>query len=414
MLIKQNIKVLYVMMQIGRYRMKKTIRDYNLYDKKVIIRCDFNVPMENGVILDDNRIIASLDTIEYALNNGAKVILMSHLGRIKDASDLAKNSLEPVAKRLEELLKRKVVFVDVTRGKKLEKAVKKMKVGSVLLIQNTRYEDLDGKKESGNDSELASYWASLGDIYINDAFGTSHRAHASNVGIASILPNGIGFLIEKELNVMEHSISNPKRPFTVVLGGAKVNDKIGVIENLVKIADYILIGGGMAYTFLASRGYNVGKSLVDKENIDFCKKILDNYSSKIILPIDNLVANEISNNSYVRIKESDKIENNDIALDIGPKTIELFKEYLNKSKTVIWNGPLGFTEIKNFSKGTKAICDTLSKLDATTIIGGGDTASSVINLGFKDEFTHISTGGGATLELLEGKELKGISIISDI
>lgn len=394
--------------------MKKTIRDYNIYDKKVIIRCDFNVPIENGVILDDNRIIASLDTIEYALNNGAKVILMSHLGRIKESSDLVKNSLEPVAKRLEELLRRKVVFVNQTRGKKLEKAIKKMKVGSVLLIQNTRYEDLDGKKESGNDSELASYWASLGDIYINDAFGTSHRSHASNVGIASILPNGIGFLIEKELNVLEHSISNPKRPFTVILGGAKVNDKIGVIENLVKIADYILIGGGMAYTFLASHGYNVGKSLVDKENIDFCKKILDNYSRKVILPIDNLVANEISNNSYARVKESDKIENSDIALDIGPKTIELFKEYLNKSKTVIWNGPVGFTEIKNFSKGTRAICDTLSKLDAVTIIGGGDTASSVINLGFKDEFTHISTGGGATLELLEGKELKGISIISDI
>lgn len=394
--------------------MKKTIRDYNLYDKKVIIRCDFNVPIENGVILDDNRIIASLDTIEYALNNGAKVILMSHLGRIKESSDLVKNSLEPVAKRLEELLRRKVVFVNQTRGKKLEKAIKKMKVGSVLLIQNTRYEDLDGKKESGNDSELASYWASLGDIYINDAFGTSHRSHASNVGIASILPNGIGFLIEKELNVLEHSISNPKRPFTVILGGAKVNDKIGVIENLVKIADYILIGGGMAYTFLVSHGYNVGKSLVDKENIDFCKKILDNYSRKVILPIDNLVANEISNNSYARVKESDKIENSDIALDIGPKTIELFKEYLNKSKTVIWNGPVGFTEIKNFSKGTRAICDTLSKLDAVTIIGGGDTASSVINLGFKDEFTHISTGGGATLELLEGKELKGISIISDI
>lgn len=401
-------------MQIGGNNVKKTIRDYNLYDKKVIIRCDFNVPIENGVILDDNRIIASLDTIEYALNNGAKVILMSHLGRIKESSDLVKNSLEPVAKRLEELLRRKVVFVNQTRGKKLEKAIKKMKVGSVLLIQNTRYEDLDGKKESGNDSELASYWASLGDIYINDAFGTSHRSHASNVGIASILPNGIGFLIEKELNVLEHSISNPKRPFTVILGGAKVNDKIGVIENLVKIADYILIGGGMAYTFLVSHGYNVGKSLVDKENIDFCKKILDNYSRKVILPIDNLVANEISNNSYARVKESDKIENSDIALDIGPKTIELFKEYLNKSKTVIWNGPVGFTEIKNFSKGTRAICDTLSKLDAVTIIGGGDTASSVINLGFKDEFTHISTGGGATLELLEGKELKGISIISDI
>ncbi|MCI9433806.1 MAG: phosphoglycerate kinase [Bacilli bacterium] len=394
--------------------MKKTIRDYNLYDKKVIIRCDFNVPIANNVILDDNRIVASLDTIEYAINNGAKVILLSHLGRIKEASDLANNSLDLVAKRLEELLKRKVIFVDVTRGKKLEKAIKKMRVGSVVLIQNTRYEDLDGKKESSNDLELASYWASLGDIYINDAFGTSHRAHASNVGLASILPNGIGFLIEKEVNILERSVNNPKRPFTVILGGAKVNDKIGVIENLVKIADYILIGGGMAYTFLASKGLNVGKSLVDKENIDFCKKILDNYSSKIILPVDNLVANEINNSSMVRVAPSDNIQDMDIALDIGPKTVTLFNEYLMKSKTIIWNGPVGFSEIKNFSKGTKALCETLSKLDAITIIGGGDTASSVINLGYKDKFTHISTGGGATLELLEGKDLPGISIISNL
>ncbi|MCI8778725.1 MAG: phosphoglycerate kinase [Bacilli bacterium] len=394
--------------------MKKTIRDYNLYDKKVIIRCDFNVPIANNVILDDNRIVASLDTIEYAINNGAKVILLSHLGRIKEASDLANNSLDLVAKRLEELLKRKVIFVDVTRGKKLEKAIKKMRVGSVVLIQNTRYEDLDGKKESSNDLELASYWASLGDIYINDAFGTSHRAHASNVGLASILPNGIGFLIEKEVNILERSINNPKRPFTVILGGAKVNDKIGVIENLVKIADYILIGGGMAYTFLVAKGLNVGKSLVDKENIDFCKKILDNYSSKIILPVDNLVANEINNSSMVRVAPSDNIQDMDIALDIGPKTVTLFNEYLMKSKTIIWNGPVGFSEIKNFSKGTKALCETLSKLDAITIIGGGDTASSVINLGYKDKFTHISTGGGATLELLEGKDLPGISIISNL
>lgn len=394
--------------------MKKTIRDYNLYDKKVIIRCDFNVPIANNVILDDNRIVASLDTIEYAINNGAKVILLSHLGRIKEASDLANNSLDLVAKRLEELLKRKVIFVDVTRGKKLEKAIKKMRVGSVVLIQNTRYEDLDGKKESSNDLELASYWASLGDIYINDAFGTSHRAHASNVGLASILPNGIGFLIEKEVNILERSVNNPKRPFTVILGGAKVNDKIGVIENLVKIADYILIGGGMAYTFLVAKGLNVGKSLVDKENIDFCKKILDNYSSKIILPVDNLVANEINNSSMVRVAPSDNIQDMDIALDIGPKTVTLFNEYLMKSKTIIWNGPVGFSEIKNFSKGTKALCETLSKLDAITIIGGGDTASSVINLGYKDKFTHISTGGGATLELLEGKDLPGISIISNL
>lgn len=393
--------------------MKKTIRDYNLYDKKVIIRCDFNVPIKDGIILDDNRIVASLDTINYAINNGAKVILMSHLGRVKEESDLVKNNLEPVANRLEELLGKKVIFVSETRGKNLEKAIKKLKVGEVLLIQNTRYEDLNGKKESSNDLELASYWASLGDLYINDAFGTSHRSHASNVGIASRLDNGVGFLIEKELNVLGKAINNPKRPFTVVLGGAKVGDKIGVIKNLVNIADYILIGGGMAYTFLKAQGYQVGKSLVDTENIDFCKKMLDNYSNKIILPVDNIVANEISNNAAVRVASSNDIYPFDIALDIGPKTIELFSQYLSKSKTVIWNGPVGFSELKKFEKGTKLLCDFLSKLDAVTILGGGDTASSAINLGYKDKFTHISTGGGATLELLEGKSLPGISVINE-
>lgn len=393
--------------------MKKTIRDYNLYDKKVIIRCDFNVPIKDGVILDDNRIISSLDTIKYAINNGAKVILMSHLGRVKESVDLEKNNLEIVVKKLEELLNIPVVFVSDTRGKKLEKAIKKLKVGKVLLIQNTRYEDLDGKKESCNDQELATYWASLGDIYINDAFGTSHRAHASNVGIASKLPNGIGFLVEKEINILDKAIKEPKRPFTVILGGAKVADKIGVINNLVNKADYILIGGGMAYTFLFAKGYNIGKSLIDKENIDFCKKMLDNYSDKIILPIDNVVANAISNDAVVRIASSNDIYDNDIALDLGPKTIELFSEYLNKSKTIIWNGPVGFSELKKFERGTKSLCELLAKLDAITIIGGGDTASSVINFGYKDKFTHISTGGGATLELLEGKELPGISIINE-
>lgn len=394
--------------------MKKTIKDYNLYNKRVIIRVDFNVPIKDGVILDDNRIIASLDTIKYAMNNGAKVILLSHLGRIKTEADLALNNLEIVAKRLEEVLNHKVIFIPETRGKKLDKAVKKLKVGDVLLVQNTRYEDLGNKLESSNDFTLASYWASLGDIYINDAFGTSHRAHASNVGIASILPNGIGFLIEKELTVLYKAIKNPNRPFTVILGGAKVNDKIGVIENLVKIADYILIGGGMAYTFLDSKGYNVGKSLVDKENIDFCKKILDNYSNKIILPVDNVVAKEISSLAHTNIVSSTSIGSDDIALDIGPETVKLFGKYLNQSKTVIWNGPVGYSEIKKFENGTKSLCDILSKINGTTIIGGGDTASSVINLGYKDKFSHISTGGGATLELLEGKDLPGISVITDI
>ena len=394
--------------------MKKTIKDYNLYNKRVIIRVDFNVPIKDGVILDDNRIIASLDTIKYAMNNGAKVILLSHLGRVKTEADLAINNLEVVAKRLEEVLNHKVIFIPETRGKNLEKAVKKLKVGDVLLVQNTRYEDLGNKLESSNDFALASYWASLGDIYINDAFGTSHRAHASNVGIASILPNGIGFLIEKELTILYKAIKKPNRPFTVILGGAKVNDKIGVIENLAKIADYILIGGGMAYTFLVAKGYNVGKSLVDKENIDFCKKILDNYSNKIILPVDNVVAKEISSLAHTNIVASNSIGSDDICLDIGPETVKLFEKYLNQSKTVIWNGPVGYSEIKKFENGTKSLCNILSKINGTTIIGGGDTASSVINLGYKDKFSHISTGGGATLELLEGKDLPGISVITDI
>ncbi len=393
--------------------MKKTIEDYNLYDKRVIIRCDFNVPIKNGIIMDDNRIIKSLDTIKYALNNGAKVILMSHLGRIKEFSDLEKYSLEPVAKRLEELLNMKVTFVNETRGKLLEKAVKKLKPGNVLLMQNTRYEDLNEKGESNNDITLASYWASLGDIYINDAFGTCHRAHASNVGISSLLPNGIGFLVEKELKILEKSISNPNRPFVVILGGAKVSDKIGVIENLVKIADYILIGGGMSYTFLSALGYNVGKSLVDKENIAFCKKILDNYSSKILLPVDNVVSKVISNDAFVRIVNSDQILSDDIALDIGPQTIKKYSEYLLNSKTVIWNGPVGYSELKKFEHGTKSLFEFLSKLNSTVIIGGGDTAASAINLGYGNSFTHISTGGGATLELLEGKKLPGIESINN-
>lgn len=393
--------------------MKKTIEDYNLYDKRVIIRCDFNVPIKNGIIMDDNRIIKSLDTIKYALNNGAKVILMSHLGRIKEFSDLEKYSLEPVAKRLEELLNMKVTFINETRGKLLEKAVKKLKPGNVLLMQNTRYEDLNEKGESNNDITLASYWASLGDIYINDAFGTCHRAHASNVGISSLLPNGIGFLVEKELKILEKSISNPNRPFVVILGGAKVSDKIGVIENLVKIADYILIGGGMSYTFLSALGYNVGKSLVDKENIAFCKKILDNYSSKILLPVDNVVSKAISNDALVRIVNSNQILSDDIALDIGPQTIKKYSEYLLNSKTVIWNGPVGYSELKKFEHGTKSLFEFLSKLNSTVIIGGGDTAASAINLGYGNSFTHISTGGGATLELLEGKKLPGIESINN-
>lgn len=387
--------------------MKKTIRDYDLNGKKVIIRVDFNVPIKDGVIKDDNRIRESLKTINYAIDNNAKVILLSHLGRVKEESDLAKNDLAPVAKRLSELLGKEVIFSPTTRD--LEKYVDNMKEKDVLLVQNTRYEDLDGKKESSNDKELASYWASLGEIFINDAFGTSHRAHASNVGIASILPNGIGFLVEKELKELD--LTNIERPFTVILGGSKVSDKIGVIENLVNIADYILIGGGMAYTFLSAAGFNIGSSLLDSENIEFCKSILGKYPDKIILPTDSIVTKEVSENSPYMEKYITDFDNDDIGVDIGHSTVKLFKETLVNSKTVIWNGPVGIFEMDNFSKGTKELLEILSKLDAKVIIGGGDTASAAINFGYKDAFSHISTGGGASLELLEGKKLPGIESI---
>lgn len=392
--------------------MKKTIKDYDLNGKKVIIRVDFNVPIKDGEILDDNRIKQSLETINYAIDNNAKVILLSHLGRIKTSDDKEKNTLEPVALRLSELLDKEIVFVTETRGEILEQEINNMKNGDVILVENTRYEDLDGKKESSNDEKLGKYWASLGDIFINDAFGTSHRAHASNVGIASHLPNGIGFLIEKELNTILPAINNPKRPFTVILGGSKVSDKIGVIENLVKIADYILIGGGMAFTFIKSQGMNIGSSLLDEESLDFCKKVLKENPDKIILPIDVITSENIEKPTNVKEIFISDIKDNDIGLDIGHGTIKLFKTYLEESQTIIWNGPVGKFETEEYEKGTKEICEIIKNKDIT-IIGGGDTASAVINLGYKDAFTHISTGGGATLELLEGKKLPGIEIINE-
>ena len=393
--------------------MKKTIRDFALYNKKVIIRVDFNVPINNGIITDDNRIKESLDTINYATSNGAKVILMSHLGRIKTEEDKLNNSLLPVANRLSELLNKDIVFINNTRGKELEDAINNLECGDILLMENTRFEDLDGKKESNNNEELGEYWASLGDIFINDAFGTSHRCHASNVGIASNLPNGIGFLIEKELINLESTINNPERPFTVILGGSKVSDKIGVIENLVDKADYILIGGGMMFTFLSSKGYSIGKSLVDSDSIGFCKDMLTRYPNKIILPVDCVCGKELSNDTTVRITKINDIHDDEMGLDISYGTIDLFSSYLKNSKTIIWNGPVGAFEYDKFSNGTKELCSLLSNISSKVIIGGGDTASAAINFGYKDSYTHISTGGGASLELLEGKKLPGIAIIDD-
>ena len=381
----------------------KTIRDFDLNGKKVIIRVDFNVPIKEGVIKDDTRIKESLKTINYAISNNTKVILMSHLGRIKEESDKIKNTLKPVSVRLSELLEKPVKFVSTTRGSELEDAINNLNNGDVLLMENTRFEDLPDKKESKNDPELGKYWASLGDIYINDAFGTAHRAHASNVGIASNLESGIGFLIEKELENLLPAINNPERPFTVILGGAKVSDKIGVIENLVIKADYILIGGGMAFTFLKASGVEIGNSLLDEENVDFCKKILKEHKDKIILPID--VVTDLKECFITDITKEEK------GLDIGPKTVKLFKQYLDNSKTIIWNGPVGMFEDEKYSNGTKGICEILKNINAVKIAGGGDTASAVKNFGYEQAFTHISTGGGASLELLEGKVLPGIDII---
>lgn len=339
---------------------------------------------------------------------------MSHLGRIKCKEDLEKNNLEIVSNRLSNLLNKNVIFCNETRGINLENSIANMKQGDIILMQNTRYEDLDGKKESSNDEELGKYWASLGDIFINDAFGTCHRAHASNVGISTYLPSGIGFLVEKELKSFDLVINTPEHPFTVILGGSKVSDKIGVTLNLVKKADYILIGGGMSFTFLRAKGYNIGKSLLDEDSIAFCTNILNDYPNKIIIPIDIVETNEISNNSNYNITDVSKIDENKIGVDIGPKTIALFKEYIETSKLVVWNGPVGIFEYDHFANGTKELCKILSSLDATTIIGGGDTAAAVIKYGYKDKVTHVSTGGGASLELLEGKNLPGIEAIDNI
>ena len=393
--------------------MKKTIKDYNLEGKKVIIRVDFNVPIKDGIIQDDNRIRESLETINYALDNNAKIILLSHLGRVKEESDKEKNTLEPVALRLSELLDKEIIFVTETRGKLLEDEINNMKNKDIILVENTRFEDLNGKLESGNDEELGKYWASLGDIFINDAFGTCHRAHASNVGIAKNLPNGVGFLVEKELKIIGNAIENPKRPFTVILGGSKVSDKIGVIENLVKIADNILIGGGMAFTFLKSLDINIGKSLLDEENIEFCKNILKTNKDKIMLPIDVVTSTNVDKKENKKECFISDMKENDIGLDIGHQTIKLFKTILDESNTIIWNGPVGKFEMEDYSNGTKELCEIIKDKEIT-IIGGGDTASAVINLGYKDAFTHISTGGGASLEMLEGKVLPGIDIIEDI
>lgn len=399
-------------MVLRRIIMKKTIRDYDLNNKKVIIRCDFNVPIKDGVITDDNRIVQSLETINYAISQGAKLILMSHLGRIKEESDKEKNSLRLVAVQLSNLLNKNVIFSHATRGVELEDAINKMNPGDVLLVENTRFEDVPDKKESGNDPELGRYWASLGDLFINDAFGTAHRAHASNVGIASNLPSGLGFLVEKEFNNL-NVLTNPEHPYVVVLGGSKVSDKIGVIENLVTKADKILIGGGMAFTFLRAKGLNIGKSILDEENVEFCKNILEKYPDKIVLPSDVVVTKEFSNDVPFNNTLVENILDDDMGMDIGENTIVEFSNVLDTAKVVFWNGPLGVYEFSNFTNGTRKLLEKLVSINAQTILGGGDIVAAASNLGYKDKVTHASTGGGVTLEFMEGKELPGVVSISE-
>ena len=398
---------------------KLTVEDLPLEGKKVLMRVDFNVPIKDGVVGDDNRIVAALPTIKYVIDHGGRAILFSHLGRIKKEEDKPGLSLRPVAERLSNLLNKPVTFVPVTEGKQLEDAIDNMKNGDVLLVQNTRYEDVkDGeyvKRESGNDPELGKYWASLGDVFVNDAFGTAHRKHASNVGIATNMPGkaAAGYLMEKEIKFLGDAVDNPERPFVAILGGAKVSDKIGVIDNLLDKADKIIIGGGMAYTFYAAKGIKVGNSLVEKDKIDVAKQILDKAGDKLVLPIDNVVADKFNNDADTKVVEGD-IDDDWMALDIGPKSVEEFKNVLKDAKTVVWNGPMGVFEMPNFAKGTLEIGKFLGTLtDATTIVGGGDSTAAVKELGVADKLTHISTGGGASLTYLEGKELPGIAAISD-
>ena len=392
--------------------MYKTIKDYNLKGKKVIIRCDFNVPIEEGIIKDDTRIKKSLRTIRYARKEGAKVILLSHLGRVKTEEDKEKYTLKPVADSLSKSLRKKVKFFNQTRGKEIEEYIKNMKEKDVVLLENTRFEDLDNKRESKNDKNLGKYWASLGDLYINDAFGTIHRTHASNVGISKNLKSGIGFLVEKEIKEL-NTLESPKKPYTIILGGSKVSDKINLIQNLAKKADYLLIGGAMSFTFLKAAGFNIGSSLCEKEEISFCTKMLNKYSEKIILPIDVVTAKEIKEKTETNTRFINEIEEDEIGLDIGKKTIEVFKQYIDDSKTIFWNGPMGYFEIKKFSKGTKEICHLVANSKAYKIIGGGDTARAVTEMGYEKQMNHISTGGGASLTYLEKTKLKALELIDE-
>ncbi len=392
---------------------KLTVRDVDLKNKRVLMRVDFNVPIENGVITDDTRIRAELPTIQYVIEKGGKVILMSHLGRPKGGPD-PQFSLEPVAKRLGDLLGKKVTFCHDTIGPRAEGLVNSMKPGDVVLLENTRF--FPGEEK--NDSELSKSLAKLGDIHVNDAFGTAHRAHASNVGVAKFLPSVAGFLMEKEVEMLSKVTYSPQKPYVVILGGAKVSDKIGVIDNLLKKADRILIGGAMMFTFLKAQGMKIGTSKCEDDKVDVAKKIMSDAKKAnvdFVLPVDCVCATELKTGTQKKvINLSEGIPDGWMGLDIGPKTIELFKSKLNGAKTVVWNGPMGVFEIDDFAVGTKAIAETMAKMkDAITVVGGGDSAAAMDKFGLSEKVSHVSTGGGASLEFLEGKELPGITSIAD-
>lgn len=392
---------------------KKIVTDLNVKGKKVLVRVDFNVPMKDGMITNDNRIVQALPTLKHLLNEGAKIIAFSHLGKVKTEEDKLTKTLKPVATRLAELLEQDVKFVPETKGAVLEAAINDMKDGQIIVFENTRFE----AGETKNDPELGKYWASLGELFVNDAFGTAHRAHASNKGIAANLETAAGFLMEKEINFIGGVVEAPSRPLVAILGGAKVSDKIGVIENLIEKADKILIGGGMMFTFLKALDQNIGKSLLEEDKVALAKTLMEKAKAKgvkLILPVDVVTSKEFSNDADFRTVSVADIAPDEMGLDIGAESIALFSKELEGAKTVIWNGPMGVFEMSNFAKGTIGICETIAGLKgATTIIGGGDSAAAAMDLGFADQFTHISTGGGASLEYLEGKVLPGIESISE-
>ena len=396
---------------------KLTVKDVDLKGKKVLVRVDFNVPVKDGVITNDNRITAALPTIKYILEQGGRAILFSHLGRVKEEADKEGKSLAPVAADLAAKLGQEVTFLPgVTRGAELEAAINALEDGQVLLVENTRYEDVDGKKESKNDPELGKYWASLGDgIFVNDAFGTAHRAHASNVGISANVEKAVaGFLLENEIAYIKEAVEAPERPFVAILGGSKVSDKIGVIENLLEKADKVLIGGGMTYTFYKAQGIEIGNSLVEEDKLDVAKALLEKANGKLILPVDSKEANAFAGYTEVRDTEGEAVSEGFLGLDIGPKSIAKFDEALTGAKTVVWNGPMGVFENPDFQAGTIGVMDAIVKQPGVkSIIGGGDSAAAAINLGRADKFSWISTGGGASMELLEGKELPGLAALTD-